>query len=172
MERPDDLHVDLTDLRAVAIIVVILKATIVVSAAAIMVVTVCNVVLRYFFAAPISGIDEVVQYLLAILIFAAFPIVTVNRRHFAVSLFAGRVKGRALFFSHMLEFVVSLLGCAIMTWKLASQARELLAEGMTTMVLGLPEGPLALWMSCLSGIAFIGLVMVFARYVRAGRDRA
>ncbi|MBV1708211.1 MAG: TRAP transporter small permease [Hyphomicrobiales bacterium] len=170
-ERRDDLHVDLSDLWIVGVIVVILRMTVMLAATGMMLVTVTNVVLRYLFASPISGNDEIIQYLLAILIFAAFPIVTVNRRHFAVSLFAGRARGRALFYSHMLEFAVSLLGCAIMTWKLATEAQELFAEHMTTMVLGLPQGPLAVWMSALSGIAAMGLVMVLVRYIRSGGDR-
>src|SRR5487761_2582061 len=156
-----DRHAAILASNPVALIIrAILHALVIAAASGIMVITVVNVVLRYAFYAPISGNDEIVQFLLAILIFAAFPLVTVNRRHFSVSIFSGRAHGVALFGSHLLELTVSLLGCAIMTYKLGSQARELIHDQMSTMVLGLPLGPLAAYMSFMSGLAFVGLVVV------------
>ncbi len=144
--------------RVVVLARAVLLAGVVTTMLGIMGVTVLNVVLRYFFLRPISGSDEIVQFLLALLIFSAFPLVTVERRHFSVSLLARSARGRRKYWSTALELGVSALGCGIVTLQLFQQGRMLASANMSTMVLALPLGPLSYAMSALSVLALVGIV--------------
>ncbi len=137
----------------------------------IMGVTVVNVFMRYVFVRPISGSDEMVQYMLALLVFSAFPLVTVERRHFSVSVLARGAHGWLKFASVALELAVSALGCAIVTLQLYSQAVMLGSEQMTTMVLQLPLAPLNYAMSALSSLALIGILVLLAEHLLGARPR-
>lgn len=133
--------------------------------------TVVNVVMRFVFVSPISGSDELVQFMLAILIFSAFPLVTLERRHFSVSIVARNTHGAARFWSAALELVVSVVGCAIITVQLAREAAQLQSDRMTTMVLQLPLAPLNYAMSVLSGLALIGIAVLLVDHLRSLRNQ-
>lgn len=146
----------------------LLRASVVITMLGIMGITVLNVVMRYVFVRPISGSDEIVQFLLALLIFSAFPLVTVERRHFSVSLFARSARGALKYWSQVLELAVSTLGCGIVTVQLFEQGRLLASEQMTTMVLQLPLAPLDYAMSALSVLALAGIAAALLDHLRQG----
>lgn len=154
--------------RPVALARLLLRACVVLTMLGIMLVTVVNVVMRYVFVRPISGSDEIVQFLLALLIFSAFPLVTVERRHFSVSLLARSARGALRYWGQALELAVSTLGCGIVTLQLFSQGRLLASEQMSTMVLQLPLAPLNYAMSALSALAFVGILAALLGHLRSG----
>ena len=154
--------------RPVALARLLLRACVVLTMLGIMLVTVVNVVMRYVFVRPISGSDEIVQFLLALLIFSAFPLVTVERRHFSVSLLARSARGALRYWGQALELAVSTLGCGIVTLQLFSQGRLLASEQMSTMVLQLPLAPLNFAMSALSALAFVGILAALLSHLRSG----
>ena len=161
---------DLPGSPPVALARLLLRACVVVTMLGIMSITVVNVFMRYVFVRPISGSDEMVQFLLALLVFSAFPLVTVERRHFSVSVLARGARGWLKFAGVTLELAVSALGCAIVTAQLYSQGAMLASEQMTTMVLQLPLAPLNYAMSALSSLAFVGIVVLLAEHVLGGRS--
>ena len=132
----------------------------------IMALTVVNVTMRYVFNAPISGSDEIVQVLLAILVFSAFPLATLGRRHFSVALLARGRAGKARFYSLALELLVSAGACGVMTVELWQLASRMQSEQMSTMVLQMPLAPLNYAMSALSAIAFVGLLGALIAHLR------
>lgn len=154
--------------QAVAVARWVLRAGVAVSMLGIMGLTVVNVFMRYVFVRPISGSDEMVQFMLALLVFSAFPLVTVERRHFSVSVLARGARGWLKFAGVALELALSALGCAIVTSQLYSQAAMLASEQMTTMVLQLPLAPLNYAMSALSSLAFVGIVVLLAEHLLGG----
>ena len=159
--------------QAVAVARWVLRAGVAVSMLGIMGLTVVNVFMRYVFVRPISGSDEMVQFMLALLVFSAFPLVTVERRHFSVSVLARGARGWLKFAGVALELALSALGCAIVTSQLYSQAAMLGSEQMTTMVLQLPLAPLNYAMSALSSLAFVGIVVLLLEHVLgAGRGES
>ena len=154
--------------QAVAVARWVLRAGVACSMLGIMGLTVVNVFMRYVFVRPISGSDEMVQFMLALLVFSAFPLVTVERRHFSVSVLARGARGWLKFAGVALELAVSALGCAIVTSQLYSQAAMLASEQMTTMVLQLPLAPLNYAMSALSSLALVGIVVLLAEHLLGG----
>ena len=56
--------------------------------------TFCDVFMRYWFAAPIRGASEIVRFAMAILIFSAFPLVTLSQQHITVNLLQGSLRDR------------------------------------------------------------------------------
>ena len=147
----------------------LLRTGVATSMLGIMGLTVVNVFMRYVFVRPISGSDEMVQFLLALLVFSAFPLVTVERRHFSVSVLARGARGWLKFAGVTLELAVSALGCAIVTAQLYSQGAMLASEQMTTMVLQLPLAPLNYAMSALSSLAFVGIVVLLLKHLLSAR---
>ena len=135
----------------------------------IMGVTVVNVFMRYVLVSPISGSDEIVQFLLAILIFSAFPLATLERRHFSVALIRG-TRGRWRFWSVALELLVSVAACGIVTAQLFREAQQLRSEQMATLVLDLPLAPLNYAMSALAALAFGGLIVLLVRHMLGRGD--
>lgn len=151
--------------KAVGLARRLLRTGVVLSMLGILALTVANVFMRYVFVRPISGSDELVQFMLALLVFCAFPLVTVERRHFSVSVLARGAQGRLKFASVVLELTVSALGCAIISTQLYSQAAMLASEQMSTMVLQIPLAPLNYVMSGLSFLAFVGIVVLLGEHV-------
>lgn len=145
-----------------------LRASVAATMLGIMGITVVNVLMRYVFVRPISGSDEVVQFLLALLIFSAFPLVTVERRHFSVSLLARSASGALKYWSQALELAVSTLGCGIVTVQLFEQGRLMASGQMTTMVLQLPLAPLDYAMSALSVLALVGIAAALLSHLWHG----
>ena len=126
--------------------------------------TVVNVCMRYFFAHPISGSDEAVQFMLALLIFSAFPLVTVERRHFSVSVLARTARGSLKAWSVLLELAVSAVGCWVVSQELFQQARLMAVEQMSTMVLQLPLAPLDYALSALAALALVGILLLLLEH--------
>ncbi|MBM3352280.1 MAG: TRAP transporter small permease [Betaproteobacteria bacterium] len=109
--------------------------------------TFLDVFARYLFAKPVQGSAEIVQFLMALTIFAALPLVTRHRGHISVSLVEGVLRGGALRAQRVLVDTASLAGCAVIAWQLHLQAGVYAQTGNKTIVVGLPMAPLA-WAMC------------------------
>lgn len=138
----------------------LLRAGVAATLLGIMGLTVVNVFMRYALARPISGADEIVQFLLALLVFSAFPLVTVERRHFSVSVLARSARGSWKRWSVLLELAVSALGCWVVSSQLFAQGRLAAEERMSTMVLQLPMAPLDDALGLLAALAVVGIVVL------------
>ncbi len=145
----------------------LLRAGVALTMLGIMGLTVVNVFMRYVLDRPISGSDELVQFLLALLVFSAFPLVTVERRHFSVSVLARAARGALKSWSVLLELSVSTLGCAIVCVQLFQLARLMQLEQMSTMVLQLPLAPLDFAISALAALALLGVAALLVDHVLA-----
>ena len=113
----------------------------------IVVLTFLDVFARYLISAPIRGSVEIIQYAMALTIFAALPLVTRDREHVTVSLIDGLLKARALALKRWLCDAVSFMVLIVLTWRLWVSAGEAIEGERRTVVLGLPEGPLVYVMS-------------------------
>ena len=120
--------------------------------------TFCDVFMRYWFSAPIRGASEIVRFGMAILIFSAFPLVTLSQQHITVNLLHGRFGRLGSWLQHLFVLLVSLVAVGIMTWQLASDGADLAHNRITTTVLEWPLAPLSYYMSALSGVTLIVLL--------------
>ncbi|VVD61414.1 hypothetical protein PEP31012_00121 [Pandoraea eparura] len=136
----------------------------------IMVLTFTDVVMRYLVSSPIKGSAEMVQFAMALLIFAAFPLVTYHEKHITVSLLHGRLHGTSGWVHRLIILAIDTATCFAIAWQLAEEGAYLGNSGMSTMVLGWYLGPLAYAMSALSAVAgMAALVLVVGHCRKAGR---
>jgi hypothetical protein len=92
--------------------------------------------------------------------------VTVERRHFSVSIVSKAARGRLGRISILLELLVSTAACGVMAVQLAREAAELTSSGMATMVLQLPLGAITYAMSAMAGIALVGMIVLLVEHVQ------
>jgi TRAP-type C4-dicarboxylate transport system permease small subunit len=109
--------------------------------------TTADVVLRYWFNAPITGAFELTEVMLAALIFAALPLTTNRDLHVTVDVVDAALPpgGRRLL--RVTGDLVAAGALGVFAWRLAVQALRLGAEGTTTFSLAVPMAPLA-WFAC------------------------
>lgn len=139
----------------------------------IMGITFCDVFMRYWFAAPIRGASEIVRFAMAILIFSAFPLVTLSQQHITVNLLQGRFGRLGRWLQHLFVLLVSIVALGIMTWQLASDGADLARNRITTTVLEWPLAPLSYFMSALSGVTLLVLLaLTFDHLATPGRKES
>ena len=129
--------------------------------------TFTDVFMRYWFSSPITGSAERVMFAMAILIFSAFPLVTLREQHISVGILHGRLSGFWLWLQRLVILGVSLVACAGMAWQLLHDGHQLAGDHQATMVLELPLGALSYFMGALSGVSALALVYLIARHLRS-----
>jgi len=136
---------------------------------AMMVLTFVDVLGRYFFNAPIAGGFEITEIMLATLIFAGLPLMTLNREHVTVDLF-DRFMPTAI--AHLRDGAISFL-CAVMmgvvSYQMWLRAEETLDYGDTTALLLIPMAPTTYFMSAMSGLT--ALVFLFQAWLAWARKQ-
>ncbi len=113
-----------------------------------------DVIGRYVFNRPLPAGYELIQGLMALLVFATLPLVSRHDQHISLGLFEqlfpssgnGRLRIVAVhaFSSAVLAFV---------TWRIVEHAIKLAAAHDTTPVLGIPLAPLACFMAAMTGLS-------------------
>lgn len=127
-----------------------------------MLMTLLDVLGRYFLNAPLGFAFEMTQVGMAVVVFCALPSVTLHGRHVSAGLFENLFKGRAALLRDLLWLAVIAACCLGLAWKMSILAARFLRYGDHTSVLELPIGWVA-WLGvaalCLSalaaGIAFV-----------------
>lgn len=148
-------------LKLVRILRKILSIIIVFCILSIAFITVLNVITRDIFAHPLTGMDDIVQYLLPLLIFAGLPIVTANEAHFSVNLFTGRLRGESLRIQKNMIRFVTLIATSLIVLEMIEQVQSLSSSNITTNILQLPMAPLFVAVSVLSVITVLLVIVNF-----------
>ena len=128
-----------------------------------MLLTCVDVVGRYFFNRPVTGGFEVTEMLLAALIFAGLPLVTLRGDHITVDLFDTLIPDRLFRVQHVVATAIGVACTAYLAWRLGIRAAELASRGETTSQLGFPVAWLAWAMSVLMALTSAALVVVAFR---------
>jgi TRAP-type C4-dicarboxylate transport system permease small subunit len=122
---------------------------------AMMILTFIDVVGRYFFNFPVPGGFEITEIMMATLIFAGLPLMTISREHITVDLF-DRFTPSGI--SHIRDAVISLI-CALsmgtITWRMWVKAGEAVEYGDVTAFLYIPMGPPTYFMCVMSGLTAV-----------------
>lgn len=134
-----------------------------------MALTFIGVVARYFFNAPIAGVEEIQSFLLGFIVFGGVPLVTYHQRHIAVRAFAAMLRGRALFLQHAFVLGLTGFGFAFIGYLLFLQGTQLGEEGTLSTFLQVPEAPFAFIFAALMEVAALvafGLLVALLRGVQ------
>lgn len=136
---------------------------------AMMAVTTIDVLGRYFFSAPIPGGYEMVQFMMALVVFCSLPITTRQDSHLTVSLISGNLKGGAARAHRLVVLLLSLAGTIVIAWRMWGQGAILTQSKQVSNLLEWPLGPIAYAMSVFAWLTVAILLAMIVAAVR-GRD--
>jgi TRAP-type C4-dicarboxylate transport system permease small subunit len=100
--------------------------------------TFINVLARYVFSAPIFGSSEIVQILLALLVFSAFAPVSAADRHIKVDLFDKHLDKLIPRGRNLIVNILSAISLLLIAYELFSIALTAIENDRTTTVLQIP----------------------------------
>jgi len=130
-------------------------------------ITFVDVFARYLFSKPIQGSTEIIQFLMALTIFAGLPLVTRHRLHVTVSLVDSVLKGAVRRGQKVLVDLASFGCCGVIAWELFLQAGEYAKTGNKTIVAELPMAPLAYVMCAFAAVTCIIILLQGLKDLRA-----
>lgn len=139
--------------------------------ALILVLTFADVLMRYLFAKPIPGSSEIIQFAMAMTIFAALPVVTRQRGHITVSMANGLFNGPMRLVKVLTCDAISLLALALIAWRLGVQASEYVESKAASVVLGLEMAPLTYAMCAFAVLTCIVVLLQIVSTVRRTSNR-
>jgi TRAP-type transport system small permease protein len=131
---------------------------------AMMTLTFIDVVLRYFFNAPIKGGFEVTEMMMAVLIFAGLPLVSRKNEHVTIDVMDRIFPYGLRRLLHVLIHLVCAAALAGMAWLLYRKAGNFAEIGDITQTLKFPIAPFVYLMAALTlATAFVHLAAAFGR---------
>jgi TRAP-type C4-dicarboxylate transport system permease small subunit len=133
-----------------------------------MLITVVDVVGRYFFNSPVKSAFEITEIALGVSVFAALPLTTIHQEHVTVGLFDSLFTGFGWIVQQLFIGLVSVIALSLFTWRLWIQARQLTEYGDRTLFLSIPLGPMAWFMTIVCALATAAAALVVC-YQLAGR---
>jgi TRAP-type C4-dicarboxylate transport system permease small subunit len=117
---------------------------------AMMTLTFVDVVLRYFFNAPIKGGFEVTELMMAVLIFAGLPLVSRKNEHVTIDAFDRFFAARVRAALHVVIHLVCAATLVGMGWLLYRKAGNFAEIGDITQTLKFPIAPFVYLMAALT----------------------
>jgi TRAP-type C4-dicarboxylate transport system permease small subunit len=136
---------------------------------AMMTITTVDVVGRYLLNAPVPGGFEIVQYLMAIVVFASLPLTTAADSHLSVSLVGGHLRGGGKRIHRTFVMALSVTALVVIAWRMADQGQILANSQQVSGFLELPLAPVAYAMCALAWLAAVIALVKFAGAV-LGRE--
>jgi TRAP-type C4-dicarboxylate transport system permease small subunit len=133
--------------------------------------TIVDVSLRYFFSAPIPGLDEATQLIMAVIVSASLPIGIATRNHVAIDFFKRPIGRR---YEAVLEAIggALVLGMmTILTLRFAAYAERLMLRHDVTTIISLPIAPFWWAVTVMLGICALLQVVVFLNQLAKALDR-
>lgn len=127
-----------------------------------MLLTCVDVVGRYF-GRPVFGAFELTEILLAALIFAGLPLVTLRNDHVTVDLFDAVTPDWLLRIQHVVACALGIVCVGVVSWRLWLRAAHMAAAGETTGQLKVPLSWLAYSMSALAALTAVSLLVLILR---------
>jgi TRAP-type C4-dicarboxylate transport system permease small subunit len=118
---------------------------------------------RYFLNSPVWGGFELTEMLLAALIFAGLPLVTLRNDHVTVDLFDAVTPDWLFRIQHVVACAVGLVCTGFLSWRLWLRAEHMDRAGETTAQLKLKLAYLTYSMSVLMALTAVALLVLAFR---------
>lgn len=109
--------------------------------AGLMLMTVADVVLRYFFNAPILGSFEITEYLLVVIVFFALPWAALKRVNVRVDLIVGKFSSKLRAKFDAVTCVLSLIVTGFFAWYTVPQSIYMFRLNSVSDMLEIPSWP-------------------------------
>ena len=130
---------------------------------ALMVLTCTDVIGRYFLSQPVYGAFEITEMLLAALIFAGLPLVTLRNEHVTVDVLDPVTPDWLYRIQHIVACMLGALATGYLAWRLWIRAASLHAAGETTAQLKFKLAYLTYAMSILMALTAVALLLLVLR---------
>lgn len=128
--------------------------------------TMADVIGRYFMNRPLPGTIELIELMLGLIVFGTLPLTTLGQEHIVVDILTPAFRGSL---KRVQQTLVSIIGAVVLGfigWQLWRRGVELAGYGDLTAYLKLPVAPIAFSMSALS---FLSCALLLALSVQAAR---
>ncbi|MBW1774147.1 MAG: TRAP transporter small permease [Deltaproteobacteria bacterium] len=125
--------------------------------------TVCDVLARWLFSAPIAGVRDLSQLFTAVIIASCFALCIAEKNNITIRFVGSALPPRGRYSLEAFGNLVTMLVFAAMAWRIWAYANELAVDGETTMVLGWAFSPWWRTVSVLFGICVPVQLVVFLR---------
>jgi TRAP-type transport system small permease protein len=130
---------------------------------ALMLLTCVDVAGRYFLNQPVWGGFELTEMMLAMVIFAGLPLVSLRNDHVTVDLFDPVTPDWLFRIQHLIAGAIGTACTAYLAWRLWLRAGNMVAAGETTAQLKITLGWLTYAMSLLMALTAVALFIVAFR---------
>lgn len=124
-----------------------------------------DVILRYFFGAPIAGSVEIVYCLMGVLICMGMGLTTYEDGHVRVDLLTSVMSQRLRTLCNVLAHAFSVLAATLVTWRLSIYAIEQTHDLNRTQVLALPVWLVGTVMAVCSVMLVLNLLLHLGRAI-------
>lgn len=123
---------------------------------AISLITIADVLMRWLFSAPITGVYDLSTLFIAVVLSACFPAALARRRHISVEFATRRLGDRANRMLDLFAGLLTLVFFVLLFWQLVVYSGELLRDGETTFILEIRIAPW--WIASTAIFGLCGLV--------------
>jgi TRAP-type C4-dicarboxylate transport system permease small subunit len=137
---------------------------------ALMLLTVADIFMRYIFSNPITGVTELTENGMVVMVFLSLAAVTVLRKHISVDLVMERLSPKVQNGVEIGVLTLTVATLFIMSWRSYVEAVINMRKGIESSLLELPESPfryiLAVGLTLVTIVALIQLIQSIAKAVK------
>lgn len=134
---------------------------------AISIITIADVLMRWLFSAPITGVYDLSTLFIAVVLSACFPAALARRRHISVEFATRRLGPRTNRVLDLLAGVLTLAFFVLLFWQLIVYAGEIARDGETTFILEIEIAPWWIASTVIFGLCVAVQLLVVLLDVRA-----
>lgn len=109
--------------------------------AAMMIIITLDVVLRYFFNAPIAGSLEIIRFVLVLTVLLAIPFATARKQHVSIDIVTSNLKETARYRLESLMIFIALILTSVVAWRSIKYALLKHQTGEMSTILHIPFWP-------------------------------
>jgi TRAP-type C4-dicarboxylate transport system permease small subunit len=134
----------------------------------IMSVIVLGVVMRYVFASPLLGVNEIIQLAAVAMVMSALPYCTFQQEHVAVDVFEHRLGRWGRFIGDMLALILPIFAFAVLAQRATLKTLDAWEWSDATNMLRLPIWPLYGVLACGAGLCVLVFLVQLATRLQRG----
>ena len=128
--------------------------------------TFVDVVGRYIFNSPVFGGLELTEFSMAIVIFLGLTLLCCEEKHVVVDIFDNFVPEGIKKIQTVTVNIVNFIVMGVISWQLWIKAGEAMEYGDRTQFLSLPMGPLMYFMSIMTGISSVIMLLIMVNSIK------
>ena len=137
---------------------------------AMMMMTVFDVILRYFFSKPIIGSMEISVVLMVCVVFLGIGWCALKDGHISVDIITGKLSKRSRALLNGFDNIVTLVLALIIAWRSFIEALSAKEMEVTSPILGIPRYPFVFVTSFGFFLLFSAALILFLKNIRSVKD--